>query len=111
VSDQRIDRAAAELGECAALCLVLERNRVVRERSQITTNRGIRLFSAPAIAEQMRRDREDAERQAEALDESVKLQSHYAALLNMHDGGKRMVFANSEEWMNRLKSIDSARKP
>jgi hypothetical protein len=38
-----------------------------------------------------------------ALAESVKLQSHYAKLLNMYDGGKRICFKNSEEWLNRLK--------
>lgn len=37
-----------------------------------------------------------------ALGESVKLQSHYAALLNAHDGGKRMTFT-PETWLERLK--------
>ncbi len=37
-----------------------------------------------------------------ALEESVKLQSHYAELLNMHDGGKRRVFT-ADEWIARLK--------
>lgn len=36
-----------------------------------------------------------------ALEESVKLQSHYASLLNMHDGGQRMTFT-VETWLNRL---------
>jgi hypothetical protein len=40
----------------------------------------------------------------EALDESLKLQSHYAALLNMHDGGQRKGFANAEEWIERLEA-------
>ena len=43
-----------------------------------------------------------------ALDESVKLQSHYAKLLNMHDGGERMVFNSTEEWLARLASIQVA---
>lgn len=38
-----------------------------------------------------------------ALDESVKLQSHYAKLLNMHDGGVRRPFASLKEWMERLR--------
>ena len=38
----------------------------------------------------------------EALTESVKLQSHYASLLNMHDGGQRIQFANAEAWLARL---------
>lgn len=37
-----------------------------------------------------------------ALDESIKLQSHYAELLNMHDGGQRIVFADSDAWIERL---------
>jgi hypothetical protein len=39
-----------------------------------------------------------------ALEESVKLQSHYAKLLNMHDGGRRMQFAGSKEWIDRLRA-------
>lgn len=39
-----------------------------------------------------------------ALDESLKLQSHYAELLNMHDGGQRMTF-DSAKWIERLKDL------
>jgi hypothetical protein len=42
------------------------------------------------------------------LDESVKLQSHYAGLLNIWDGGKRTVFPDSEDWLKRLRKT---RKP
>lgn len=38
-----------------------------------------------------------------ALEESVKLQSHYAELLNMHDGGRRIGFANADAWIRRLR--------
>ncbi len=44
-----------------------------------------------------------------ALRESVKLQSHYAGLLNMHDGGDRTVFASAEEWIERLKETKALR--
>lgn len=37
-----------------------------------------------------------------ALEQSLKLQSHYAALLNMYDGGTRMQFKTVEAWMKRL---------
>ncbi len=37
-----------------------------------------------------------------ALVESVKLQSHYAGLLNQYDGGKRLQFANVREWIERI---------
>lgn len=37
-----------------------------------------------------------------ALDESLKLQSHYASLLNEHDGGERIGFKTVEEWLKRL---------
>jgi hypothetical protein len=40
-----------------------------------------------------------------ALDESVKLQSHYATLLNDYDGGKRMTFADGKAWLERLQHI------
>jgi len=36
-----------------------------------------------------------------ALEESLKLQSHYAELLNMYDGGKRMQFKTPEAWVAR----------
>jgi hypothetical protein len=37
-----------------------------------------------------------------ALEESVKLQSHYAELLNAWDGGERLKFADAGEWIARL---------
>jgi hypothetical protein len=40
-----------------------------------------------------------------ALAESVKLQAHYATLLNMHDGGKRLIFPTVESWLDRLRSV------
>ncbi len=39
-----------------------------------------------------------------ALEESVRLQSHYAELLNMHDGGRRLQFADARAWMARLRA-------
>jgi hypothetical protein len=41
-----------------------------------------------------------------ALKESLKLQAHYAELLNMHDGGKRHIFKSVEEWIDRLEEVD-----
>jgi hypothetical protein len=43
----------------------------------------------------------------DALEQSVKLQSHYAKLLNAYDGGKRRGFASAQQWMDRLKEIDT----
>jgi hypothetical protein len=40
-----------------------------------------------------------------ALEESVKLQSHYAMLLNSYDGGERMQFDSSEAWLARLAAL------
>lgn len=45
-----------------------------------------------------------------ALAESVKLQSHYAKLLNMHDGGQRLCFKDANEWLNRLREIKKKEK-
>jgi hypothetical protein len=39
----------------------------------------------------------------EALTESLKLQCHYASLLNMHDGGQRQQFADPDAWIERLR--------
>lgn len=41
-----------------------------------------------------------------ALEESVKLQVHYAELLNQYDGGERLIFANAEAFMERLRELD-----
>jgi hypothetical protein len=41
----------------------------------------------------------------QALAESLKLQSHYADLLNMHDGGERMQFQTVAAWLERLRSL------
>lgn len=38
-----------------------------------------------------------------ALEESVKLQTHYAELLNMHDGGERIGFKSVDAWIDRLR--------
>jgi hypothetical protein len=43
------------------------------------------------------------ERLQTALDESVKLQSHYATLLNGYDGGERRGFGDGEAWIARLR--------
>lgn len=45
-----------------------------------------------------------------ALTESLKLQSHYAKLLNDYDGGKRMRFADNEAWMARLAELEARAK-
>ena len=41
-----------------------------------------------------------------ALRESVKLQEHYADLLNMHDQGERQIFKNVDAWLTRLEDDD-----
>lgn len=40
-----------------------------------------------------------------ALDKSVRLQAHYATLLNQWDGGNRRIFAGSYEWLKRLEEM------
>jgi hypothetical protein len=37
-----------------------------------------------------------------ALCESLKFQSHYAKLLNDHDGGKRKEFKTNDEWIKAM---------
>ena len=38
-----------------------------------------------------------------ALGESLRLQAHYAHLLNMYDAGKRMQFPTIDLWLARLR--------
>ena len=46
----------------------------------------------------------------DALRQSVMLQGHYAELLNMHDGGGRIVFRTSQEWLDRLALLAAEKK-
>jgi hypothetical protein len=39
------------------------------------------------------------------LDESLKVQAHYAKLLNMLDGGERLIFEDTEQWIYRTKVL------
>lgn len=45
----------------------------------------------------------------DALERSVKLQSFYAELLNMHDGGERIMFNDAKAWLMRLRKLDEAK--
>lgn len=54
---------------------------------------------SPASTQQLRNENEVLKK---ALAESVRLQSHYATLLNQYDGGERLVFKNAREWLERL---------
>jgi len=40
-----------------------------------------------------------------ALEESLKLQSHYAKLLNQYDGEERRGFGSAEAWIKRLREV------
>lgn len=40
-----------------------------------------------------------------ALGELVKLQAHYAKLLNQYDGGQRHAFDSAQEWLDRLAEL------
>lgn len=51
----------------------------------------------------------EVERLRAALESSVRLQSHYAKLLNMHDGGERIGFESAQQWLERLDELE--RKP
>ena len=53
---------------------------------------------------------ETVKRRLGALDESVKLQSHYASLLNQYDGGQRMQFDDGQAWIDRLAECNKGAK-
>jgi len=57
------------------------------------------LDAAERALEQQRQTYDDLWK---ALEESVKLQSHYAVLLNHWDGGERIQFGSATEWVGRL---------
>lgn len=44
-----------------------------------------------------------------ALNQSVKLQSHYAVCLNETDVGHRLTFENGQAWIERLKKVGMLR--
>ena len=55
-----------------------------------------------ALIDALERERARVAKLEAGLQQSVELQSHYAELLNMHDGGQRLAFANAEAWLDRL---------
>ena len=59
-------------------------------------------YSRSVIADDLREVVARVAKLEAALQQSVELQSHYAELLNMHDGGQRLTFANAETWLDRL---------
>ena len=46
----------------------------------------------------------------DALERSVRLQSHYAKLLNQYDGGERMTFDSADQWIARLKAVNAVER-
>lgn len=40
-----------------------------------------------------------------ALEEALRLNAHYASLLNQYDSGNRRGFATMEDWLKRLRDI------
>jgi hypothetical protein len=57
------------------------------------------------LARQLLRTHDRERELREALQESIKLQSHYAMLLNGWDGGKRIQFASADAWLKRLAEL------
>lgn len=45
-----------------------------------------------------------------ALEEALRLQAHYAKLLNMHDDGERIAFEDADEWLYRLRFLREIRQ-
>lgn len=83
---------------------------VRRERAPCPVCKPIRVIETGLTVGQIEMMRAKADRVdilEKALAESVKLQSHYAELLNGWDGGKRTGFKDSEAWIARLAEVDS----
>lgn len=108
--DPRARSAAAEL-----LVIRSERRRDSRRAEQIKKVRWAvenAITKIEQVPDLLRRwqdeDKPNGQRHEQlmvALAESVKLQSHYAALLNSYDGGERMVFVSPGHWMARLEEV------
>lgn len=45
-----------------------------------------------------------------ALESSVRMQSHYASILNMYDNGDRLEFENVDAWLARLQACADLKK-
>lgn len=63
------------------------------------------------IKQELRLKDERIEKLKRALEDSVRLQAHYAELLNGWDGGKRIVFKSVEEWLKRLDLVCPSNRP
>jgi hypothetical protein len=93
----RVHQEYAEVSEVA----VDNRDQVIALTAELEEARGQR-----DLAEQRQLDRgAQLSELSAALEESVKLQAHYAKLLNMHDGGERMIFPTVESWLARLRRL------
>lgn len=80
---------------------------ILKEINFLANSKGVNAFIRGKLSELHRTARTQEaviERLVSALDQSLKLQSHYAKLLNMHDGGARLEFADTEAWLKRLNS-------
>ena len=80
---------------------------IVQKHLQAVTEALLGKESAPIgeLLDEIARLQDENARRREALEESVKLQTHYAKLLNMYDGGKRIGFDNADAWLSRLEAL------
>lgn len=92
----RLAKAAAEDERDAALA------EAAHDREVLASYRGA------FTTQKERADRCEAEaaRLKDALEQSVRLQAHYAGLLNDWDGGQRIVFADANAWLYRLAALE-----
>jgi uncharacterized Zn finger protein (UPF0148 family) len=77
----------------------------LRSRAHMLTGASWEVTANQAM---MREAADMIDRLSDALAQSVQLQAHYAELLNMHDGGQRMIFPTVEVWLARLAELRKA---
>ena len=63
---------------------------------------------ASAITQAVSEYKDEIDRLRRGLEESVKIQAHYAHLLNGYDDGKRIAFLDGDAWLKRLDTIGRA---
>jgi hypothetical protein len=106
-----LDACADELKAGGTVDLNTEALQIVFELAAQTINikayNSGQVMVAPEDRAAVRQESELAEvaQLRNALAESLKLQSHYATLLNQHDGGARMTFRDNKEWLERLRAV------
>ncbi len=96
----------AEMTEAFEPVGEIEKARLLQSVREVANGPGIMLLRR--LCNDHTRQAQRIEALEKALGESVKLQAHYAELLNGWDSGERRIFKTVEEWMERLADVEAS---